>query len=134
MLVVTNTHPPLSLVCQQMPHPLAFAPFTPHSSNYIIYIDDINNLGRPRPENNPLLTYLYTICTNHPICSFPFFLKACLVCSKKCLSSHLYFVVLFEYLYPSHSHSGHPRTLFCYVASDAIPSLVYEPGGIYPLL
>ncbi len=24
-------------------------PFTPHSSNDIIYKDDINNLGRPRP-------------------------------------------------------------------------------------
>ncbi len=42
LLVVTNTHPSLSLVCQELPHP-----FTPHSSNYIIYIDDINNLGRP---------------------------------------------------------------------------------------
>ncbi len=32
--------------------PLGFypsQPFTPHSSNYIIYIDDINNLSRPRP-------------------------------------------------------------------------------------
>jgi hypothetical protein len=28
LLVVTNTHPPLSLVCQQLPHPFAFAPFT----------------------------------------------------------------------------------------------------------
>ncbi len=32
--------------------PLGFYPshpFTPYSSNYIIYIDDINNLGRLRP-------------------------------------------------------------------------------------
>ncbi len=32
--------------------PLGFYPshpFTPHSSNYIIYIDNINNLGLPRP-------------------------------------------------------------------------------------
>jgi hypothetical protein len=28
LLVVMNTHPPLSLVCQQLPHPLAFAPLT----------------------------------------------------------------------------------------------------------
>jgi hypothetical protein len=27
-LLVTNTHPPLSLVCQQLPNPLAFAPLT----------------------------------------------------------------------------------------------------------
>ncbi len=26
--MVTNTHPPLSLVCQQLPHPLAFTPLT----------------------------------------------------------------------------------------------------------
>ncbi len=43
LLVVTNTHPPLSLVCQQLPHPLAFTPLP-----YIIDIDDINNLGRLR--------------------------------------------------------------------------------------
>ncbi len=30
-LVVTNSHPPLSLVCQQLPHPLAFTIFTPFS-------------------------------------------------------------------------------------------------------
>ncbi len=49
-LVMTNTHPPLSL-CQQLPHP-PLCPchlFTPHSSNYIIYIDNISNLGRLRP-------------------------------------------------------------------------------------
>jgi hypothetical protein len=28
LLVVTNTHPPLSLVCQQLLHPLAFTPLT----------------------------------------------------------------------------------------------------------
>jgi hypothetical protein len=28
LLVVTNTHPSLSLVCQQLPHPLAFTPLT----------------------------------------------------------------------------------------------------------
>jgi hypothetical protein len=28
LLVVTNTHPPLFLVCQQLPHPFAFAPLT----------------------------------------------------------------------------------------------------------
>jgi hypothetical protein len=51
LLVVTNTHPPLSLVCQQLPHPLLCPshPFIPHSSNYIIYMDDINNLGHPCP-------------------------------------------------------------------------------------
>jgi hypothetical protein len=52
LVVVTNTHPPLSLFCQELSHPLAFTPshpFTPPSSNYIIYTDDINNLGRPRP-------------------------------------------------------------------------------------
>jgi hypothetical protein len=51
LLVVTNTHPPLSFVCQQLPHPLLCPshPFTPHSSNYIIYMDDINNLGHPCP-------------------------------------------------------------------------------------
>jgi hypothetical protein len=41
LLVVTNSHPPLSLVCRQLPHPLAFTPFTPfspHSSHYIIYM------------------------------------------------------------------------------------------------
>ncbi len=45
LLVVTNTHLPLSLVRQQSPHPLLCPshPVTPHSSNYIIYIDDINN-------------------------------------------------------------------------------------------
>jgi hypothetical protein len=51
LLVVTNSHPPLSIVCQQLPRPLALAPFTPfspHSSYYIIYIDNINNLGRLR--------------------------------------------------------------------------------------
>jgi hypothetical protein len=46
-LVVTNTHPPLSPVCQQLLHPLLCPshPFTPHSSNYITYIYDISNLG-----------------------------------------------------------------------------------------
>ncbi len=31
LLMVTNTHPPLSLVCQQLPHPLLYTshPFTP---------------------------------------------------------------------------------------------------------
>ncbi len=45
LLLVTNTHLPLSLVCQKLPHPLLCPshPFTPHSSNNIIYIDDINN-------------------------------------------------------------------------------------------
>jgi hypothetical protein len=28
LLVVTNTHPPWSQVCQQLPHPLAFTPLT----------------------------------------------------------------------------------------------------------
>jgi hypothetical protein len=28
LLVVMNTHPPLFLVCQQLPHPLAFTPLT----------------------------------------------------------------------------------------------------------
>jgi hypothetical protein len=28
LLVVTNSHPPLSLVCQQLSHPLAFNPLT----------------------------------------------------------------------------------------------------------
>jgi hypothetical protein len=52
LLVVTKTHPPLSLVRQQLLHPLGFCPshpFTPHSSNYIIYIHRINNLGCLRP-------------------------------------------------------------------------------------
>ncbi len=52
LLVVTNTYPPLSLFSQQLLHPLGFCPshpFTPHSSNYIIYIDGINNLGCLRP-------------------------------------------------------------------------------------
>jgi hypothetical protein len=45
LLVRTNTDPPMSWVCQQLPHPLLCPShsFTPHSSNYIIYIDDINN-------------------------------------------------------------------------------------------
>jgi hypothetical protein len=52
-----NTHPPLSLVCQQLPHPLLCPshPFTPHSSSYNIYIDNINNnLGRLHP-GHPLV-------------------------------------------------------------------------------
>ncbi len=53
-LVVTNTHPPLSLVCQQLPHPLLCSshPFTPHSSNYIIYIDNISHLSHLRREQS----------------------------------------------------------------------------------
>jgi hypothetical protein len=49
LLMVTNTHIPLSLVRQHLSHPLLCPshPFTPHSSNYVIYIDNINNLGRP---------------------------------------------------------------------------------------
>jgi hypothetical protein len=37
LLLVTNTHPPLSLVCQQLSHPLLCPShaFTPHSSNYM---------------------------------------------------------------------------------------------------
>ncbi len=42
LLVVTNTHLPLSLVCHQKTAPPSH-PFTPHSSNYIIYIDNIND-------------------------------------------------------------------------------------------
>jgi hypothetical protein len=52
LLVVTNAHPPLSLVSQQLPHPLLYPshPFTHYSSSYVIYIDDINNNpGRLRP-------------------------------------------------------------------------------------
>ncbi len=51
LLLLTNSHPPLSLVCQ-LPHPLGSTPFHPfltHSSYYIIYIDHINNLGRLHP-------------------------------------------------------------------------------------
>jgi hypothetical protein len=43
-----NSHPPWSPVWSQLPHPLAFAPFTlfpPHSPHYTIYKDDINNHG-----------------------------------------------------------------------------------------
>ncbi len=54
-LVVTTTHPPLSLVCQQLSHPLLCPPFTPHSSNYIIYTD-ISNLGRLRPGLWPYIS------------------------------------------------------------------------------
>jgi hypothetical protein len=38
-----------SWVCQQLPHPLAFptfTPFSPSSTHYIIYIENINNIGR----------------------------------------------------------------------------------------
>ncbi len=47
LLVVTNAHPPLSLVCQQLPFPLLCPshPFTPYSSSYTIYIDNINNIS-----------------------------------------------------------------------------------------
>ncbi len=53
LLVVTNTNPSLSLVCKQLPHPLLWPshPFTPCSSSYTIYIDDINNnLSHLRPR------------------------------------------------------------------------------------
>jgi hypothetical protein len=45
LLIVTNAHPPLSLVYQQLPHPLLCPshPFTPYSSSYTIYINNINN-------------------------------------------------------------------------------------------
>jgi hypothetical protein len=44
-----NTHPPLSLVCYQLPTLCYFShPNTPHRSSYNIYIDDINNISRPR--------------------------------------------------------------------------------------
>ncbi len=40
-------------------------PFTPHSSNYIIYIDNISNLGRLRPGQ--LLIVHKDIATFHPL-------------------------------------------------------------------
>ncbi len=46
------------MVCQELSLPLAFTPLTlshPHSSNYIIDIDDINNLSRPRLGQELLL-------------------------------------------------------------------------------
>jgi hypothetical protein len=57
-LVVTTTHPPLSLVCKQLSHPLLCPShlFTPHSSNYIIYTDNISNLSRLRPGLWPYIS------------------------------------------------------------------------------
>ncbi len=52
LLVVTNSHPPWSPVWQQLPHPLAFTPFTPFpplNPHYTIYKDDINNHGLLHP-------------------------------------------------------------------------------------
>ncbi len=56
LLVVMNTHPPCLWSANNCPTPwlLPRSPFHPHSSNYIIYIDDINNLGRPRPGQYPM--------------------------------------------------------------------------------
>jgi hypothetical protein len=57
--VVVNTHPLLSLVCQQLPHPLlVLSPSTPHRSSYNFFIDDINNTTHPRLAQIPLLTPL----------------------------------------------------------------------------
>ncbi len=45
-----NTHPLLSLVCYQLSALCCFShPNTPHRSSYNIYIDNINNISRPRP-------------------------------------------------------------------------------------
>jgi hypothetical protein len=57
LLMVTNTHPPLSLVCQQLAYPLLYPsyPFTPHSSNFIIYIDNINNSRSSSSGTLPLV-------------------------------------------------------------------------------
>jgi hypothetical protein len=49
LLVVTYPHPLLSLVFQQLPHPLAFTPLIlSHLAcpNYIVYVENINNLDR----------------------------------------------------------------------------------------
>ncbi len=64
LLVVANTHPPFSLVCQQLPHPLLAPPplshpTVPHSSSYIIYTDDISNSSRPRLEQYFRYSYRY---------------------------------------------------------------------------
>jgi hypothetical protein len=61
LLVVMNAHPPFSLVCQQLPHPLLCPshPFTPYSSGYTIYIDGINNnLGRLRPGQEQSISFM----------------------------------------------------------------------------
>jgi hypothetical protein len=54
MLMVTNSHSPWFPVWQQLPHTLAFAPFTPFpplSPHYTIYNDDINNHSLLCPEH-----------------------------------------------------------------------------------
>jgi hypothetical protein len=66
LLVVVNTHPPLSLVCQQLPHPLLALPLfqtpaAPHSSCYIIYTDDISNSSRPCLEQFHLYRYFLAV-------------------------------------------------------------------------
>ncbi len=43
-------------------HHFAFTPFSPHSSHYTIYIDDINNHGLLRPVQ--YYTVQHTVCTH----------------------------------------------------------------------
>ncbi len=43
-----NTHPLLSLVCQLLTFCCSSHPNFPHGSSYNIYVDDINNICRPR--------------------------------------------------------------------------------------
>jgi hypothetical protein len=64
LLVVANTHPPFSLVCQQLPHPLAFSPLTlSHPTVHITiftYIDNINNLSCLHAGHYLFTFYLFT--------------------------------------------------------------------------
>ncbi len=52
-----NTHPLLSLVCYQLPTLCCFShPNTPYRSSYNIYVDDINNISRPRLTHSHIPT------------------------------------------------------------------------------
>jgi hypothetical protein len=59
LLVVANTHPLFSLVCQQLPYPLlVLPPFHTHRSSYNIYIDDINNTSHTRLAQDSLVNQI----------------------------------------------------------------------------
>jgi hypothetical protein len=70
LLMVTNSHPPWSLV-----PPLGFYPFHPFLTSqftlhYLLYIDDINNPGPPRPEQLHSITYLCVRSTGYHLPGF----------------------------------------------------------------
>jgi hypothetical protein len=50
LLVVTNPHPPLSLVCYQLPRPLALTPFTPFSP-ITLHITSLHYLHRRHQQS-----------------------------------------------------------------------------------